>query len=50
MYKIIRFCFDYNHPDNHKVIKTGLTFNKFVFLTRKTQEFHFPKSKHLDPI
>ena len=25
MYKILRFTFDDNHPDNHKVIKTGLT-------------------------
>ena len=24
-YKIIRFYRDENHPDNHKVIKTGLT-------------------------
>ena len=25
MYKIVRFTFDKNHPDNHKVIKRGLT-------------------------
>jgi hypothetical protein len=25
MYKILRFTFDDNHLDNHKVIKTGLT-------------------------
>ena len=25
MYKIVRFTFDENHPDNHKVIKRGLT-------------------------
>ena len=25
MYKIVRFCFDDNDPDHHKVIKTGLT-------------------------
>lgn len=25
MYKIVRFTFDENHPDNHRVIKTGLT-------------------------
>ena len=25
MYKIIRFCFDYNDPDHHKVIRSGLT-------------------------
>ena len=25
MYKIVRFTFDDNHPDNHKVIETGLT-------------------------
>ena len=25
MYKIVRFCFDNNHPDNHKVIKSGLS-------------------------
>ena len=25
MYKIVRFTFDNNHPDNHKVIETGLT-------------------------
>jgi hypothetical protein len=24
-YKIVRFHFDENHPDHHKVIKTGLT-------------------------
>ncbi len=24
-YKVIRFCRDSNHPDNHKVIKEGLT-------------------------
>ena len=25
MYKIVRFCFDTNHLDHHKVIKSGLT-------------------------
>ena len=25
MYKIVRFTFDNNHPDNHKVIKSDLT-------------------------
>jgi hypothetical protein len=25
MYKIVRFTFDDDHPDNHKVIKRGLT-------------------------
>jgi hypothetical protein len=25
MYKIVRFTFDDDNPDNHKVIKTGLT-------------------------
>ncbi len=25
MYKIVRFYKDSSHPDNHKVIKTGLT-------------------------
>ena len=25
MYKIVRFCFDNNHPDHHQVIKSGLT-------------------------
>jgi len=25
MYKIVKFTFDENHPDNHKVIKRGLT-------------------------
>ena len=25
MYEIIRFYQDSNHPDNHKIIKTGLT-------------------------
>jgi len=25
MYKIVRFTFDNNHPDNHRVIDTGLT-------------------------
>lgn len=24
-YKIVRFCFDDNHPDHNRVIKTGLT-------------------------
>lgn len=24
-YKIVRFCFDDNHPDHRKVIKQGLT-------------------------
>tara|TARA_R100000935_G_scaffold50477_1_gene76399 strand:+ start:469 stop:624 length:156 start_codon:yes stop_codon:yes gene_type:complete len=25
MYKIVRFTFNDNHPDNHKVIESGLT-------------------------
>ena len=25
MYKIVRFTIDKDHPDNHKVIKQGLT-------------------------
>ena len=25
MYKIVRFFFDNNHPDHHKVIRSGLT-------------------------
>jgi|TARA_R110002020_G_C16044034_1_gene753958 hypothetical protein len=25
MYKIVRFCFDNDHEDHHKVIRTGLT-------------------------
>ena len=25
MYKVVRFTFDDNHPDNHRVIKSGLT-------------------------
>jgi len=24
-YKIIRYYFDQSHPDNHKVVRTGLT-------------------------
>lgn len=24
-YKIIRFTYNENHPDNHRVVKTGLT-------------------------
>ena len=25
MYKIVRFCFDNNNPDHHKVVRSGLT-------------------------
>ena len=25
MYKIVRFCFNTNHLDHHKVIRSGLT-------------------------
>ena len=25
MYKIVRFCFDNNHPDHHKIVRSGLT-------------------------